>query len=87
MFIAETLLAVERIAGSALRSTPSALPAFGGSNVAARVRSLLDEPPPEPSLRLAAWSTAVGVAAALWLAADPLHHLTEHWLRLVLSLG
>ncbi len=85
--VAETLLAVERLAGSASPTTPYALPAFGGPHVEARVQSLLGDPRHDTSSRWVAWAAAAGVPALLWLAADPLHHLTEHWLRLLLRLG
>ncbi len=85
--VAEALLAVERLAGSASPATPHVLPAFGGAHVAARVRSLLDDPRREPSSPWVAWATASSVPVFLGLAADPLHHLTEHWLLRLLRLG
>jgi hypothetical protein len=83
--IAEGILAVERLAGAALSSTPPGLPAFGGCAVSRRVESLLEAEPPAPALRAACWVALVLAAAALVVTADPLHHATEHWLRLVLG--
>jgi hypothetical protein len=83
--VAEAILAVERLAGAALRSTPPGLPAFGGCAVSRRVASLLEAEPAAPALRGACWTAFVLAAAALVLAADPLHHATEHWLRILLG--
>jgi hypothetical protein len=79
--VAEAILAAERLAGGA---APGEGCAFGGSTLPERVLQLLDAEPPPPLGRLArrVW---LGVAAAAALAlADPLHHLAEHALALLL---
>lgn len=81
--VAETLLAVERLAQPAMPSALAALPAFGQSNIAARVHSLLAPPRADRAGRAGGAVAAVAILAGLWLSADPLHHLTEHWLRLI----
>lgn len=83
--VAEAILAVERIAGGAVHSTPSGLPAFGGCTVSRRVESLLEAERQRPALRAACWTAFIFAASALVLVADPLHHSVEHWLRLVLG--
>ena len=82
--VAETILAVERLAGAAVQSTPPGLLAFGQCAVSQRITSLLEDEPAAQALRAAYW-TAFVLTAALALAADPLHHATEHWLRLLLG--
>lgn len=85
--VAETILGVERLAGARAPAAVSGLPAFGGSNVAERVQSLLHEAPSRHSAAPASWA-AIGLASAsLWLSADALHHAMEHWLRVLLSFG
>jgi len=83
--VAEAILAAERLAGAAVRSTLAGLPAFGGSAVRRRIASLLEAEPAAPALLAPlriAFFLAVG---ALVLVADPLHHATEHWLHLLLG--
>ena len=82
--VAETLLAVERLSGASASSSPPGWPAFGGSSVATRVRSLLAEPPPDRSWTAASGLGAALVGGSLLLFSDSLHHWTEHWLRMVL---
>ena len=80
--VAETLVAVERLAQPATGSAMALLPAFGASDIPARVHSLLDEPPVD---RRPGWIRKLAAAIlllALFVGADPIHHLTEHWLRL-----
>lgn len=83
--VAEGILAVERLTGAVMSSTPPGLPAFGGCAVSRRVQSLVEAEPAAPALRAACWAAFVLAAAALVFSADPLHHVTEHWLRLVLG--
>ncbi|MGH0037880.1 MAG: M56 family metallopeptidase [Myxococcota bacterium] len=81
--VAETLLAAERLMASADAGLRPAVAGLGGSAVPARVRSLLDAPRPRPRNR--AGTIALGLLAALALAADPIHHGAEHlveWLLL-----
>ncbi len=81
--VAETLVAVERLAEPARPPALAALPAFGDSTIAARVHSLLEAPRVDRSWRAGRKIAAAAMLAGLWLAAEPLHHLTEHWLRLL----
>jgi Zn-dependent protease with chaperone function len=83
--VAEVILAAERLAGSAAPSTPPGLPAFGGCAVSRRIESLLEDEPAAPALRAACWTAFGLTAVALALAADRLHHATEHWLRILLG--
>lgn len=75
ILVAETILSVERLL--ALRSTrlPGPAFAFGGSNIDARVRTLL-HPPADRTPRWR-WTSRVVVALLALAAASPLHHLTE----------
>ncbi|MGH0032938.1 MAG: M56 family metallopeptidase [Myxococcota bacterium] len=84
--VAETLLAVERLLGA---RAPVASPgsAFGGSNVAARVRGLVGEPAPARLPGWVAWAAAILFAAALPAGSDALHHWTEHGIGLLLGAG
>jgi hypothetical protein len=85
LLVAETILAVERLARRPAVAAGTLACAFGESDVAPRVESLLAEPGPALRRRF-----GFGVAAALALlalgAADPLHHATEHLLRALLAL-
>ena len=81
--VAEVLVAVERLAQRASLPGRAALPAFGGSQVATRVHSLLEAPPRDRSRGVGGAVAALATLAGLWLAAEPLHHLTEHWIRLL----
>lgn len=83
--VAEAILAVERLAGATVQSTPPGLPAFGGCAVSRRIASLLEAEPAAPALRAACWAAFILTATAVVLAANPLHHATEHWLRLLLG--
>jgi hypothetical protein len=83
--VAETLLAVERLAADAPWRGCEAAPAFGGSAVPARVEGLLAELPAAGSPPALVRTAAVALAAAALLAA-PLHHWTEHALALLLRL-
>jgi beta-lactamase regulating signal transducer with metallopeptidase domain len=85
LHVAETILTVERLAGATVHPTPPELPAFGGCAVSRRVEGLLEPEREAPALRAACSTVFVLTVAALVLMADPLHHATEHWLRLVLG--
>lgn len=88
LLVAEAILAVERLVGAGVPVEVAALPAFGGSPVAERVRELLapePTPPRRASARTLASVGALGGLAALALA-DPLHHATEHLLGLLARL-
>lgn len=81
--VAETILAVERLAASA--DAGQLASAFGGSaDVAARVDALLAEPRPRPSARGALVPIAALVAVAALLS-DPLHDAIESVLSLLAS--
>jgi hypothetical protein len=84
LLVAETILAVERLA----RRRPTAPQqvfacAFGESDVAPRVEALLAEPMPAPGRR---WAPAAALVALGLAGAEPLHHATEHLLRALLAL-
>ena len=81
--VAETILAVERLLARARIPEHVALASFGGSAVEARVRSLLASAPPEPVRGSLWWLAPTALAAAVVLV-DPLHHVTEHVLGLLL---
>jgi hypothetical protein len=88
LLVAEAILAVERLLAARAPVEAAALPAFGGSPVAERVRELLAPertPPPAASTRGLAAFGALGVLTALALA-DPLHHATEHLIGLLARL-
>ena len=85
--VAETILAVERLLGAPPSPADTAVSAFGGSNVDARVRSLLAEPGRGGLPRALSWAALALAALALPLGADALHHGTEHWIRLLLGLA
>jgi Zn-dependent protease with chaperone function len=75
--VAETILAVERLAGATRAFEPIGVLAFGGSTVPERVRSLLAAAPDRTSLRpLAAFAAVIGLGFAF--GADGLHHAIEH---------
>ena len=82
--VAETILATERLMAGQARGR--SVCAFGGSAVAERVQALLHPPPPRastgPALR---WALAAALPAVVLGAADPLHHLVEHLLALILA--
>ena len=78
--VAEALLRVERLLGARRSRFVTPAMSFGGSDVDARVRHLLDPTSVAASGRR--W-TYVLAAAALLAAADPLHHLTETALGLL----
>jgi hypothetical protein len=80
--VADAIVAVERLVGSAAGPADPALLAFGGSSVGERVAALLAAPlPPHP--RWAATAAAIAAAPCAWWLADPLHHATEHLLGLL----
>jgi beta-lactamase regulating signal transducer with metallopeptidase domain len=86
LLVAETILAVERLARRHEPPAEGVLAcAFGESDVAPRVEGLLAEPAPPPR-RGVAWAAAAVVAALGLAAAGPLHHATEHLLRALLAL-
>jgi Zn-dependent protease with chaperone function len=85
--VAEAILAVERIL-SATAPARTGIVGFEGHSVAERVKALLAAEPAAPggrSIRITAACAACAVAAGLALA-DPLHHVTEHFLALVTHL-
>jgi beta-lactamase regulating signal transducer with metallopeptidase domain len=81
--VAEALLAVERASADSGELAAS-LPSFGGSDLAARVRRLVEPAPapPPPTRRLLPATVAVVTAVIL---AEPLHHVTEHVLAALLG--
>jgi hypothetical protein len=84
LLVAETILSVEKLLRR--RSAAGELAcAFGESDVAARVESLLAEPGLAPRRR-PAWVTAAAGAALCIAAAGPFHHATEHLLSRLLAL-
>jgi hypothetical protein len=84
LLVAETLLAVEKLARGWPRAGALAAP-FGESAVPRRIESLLAEPPPR-SAAGRAWLYAAAVATAVPLV-EPLHHAVEHLLSALLALG
>ncbi len=86
LHVAEAILAVERaVAGGAALAAPAGVRAFGASNVRARVESLLDAPRRAGPTARVAWAALAVLTAAAPLAADALHHWTEHWIGLLLG--
>jgi beta-lactamase regulating signal transducer with metallopeptidase domain len=81
LVVAEAILAVERLLAEDPREGPG-LASFGGSATAERIRELLAPERPAPRRRGSRLAAAALGAAAL-LAADPLHHATEHLLGLL----
>lgn len=84
--VAETLVVVERLARRGEHAASAC--AFGGSSVPDRIRNLLEPHAPAPRSSFARWARWAGwaVAAALALSvADPLHHLAEHLLGLLVG--
>jgi hypothetical protein len=84
LLVAETILGVERLlsrrgAGGELAC------AFGESDVAPRVESLLAEPQHAPRRR-PVWVTAAAAVALCIAAAEPFHHAIEHLLNTLLAL-
>ncbi|MFY3742501.1 M56 family metallopeptidase [Anaeromyxobacter sp. Red801] len=75
LLVAETIVAAER--ALALSPATGAALAFGGSDVAERVESLLERPPDAPRLRRALWAAAVAGLLAAGLLAPHVHHWTE----------
>lgn len=78
LLVADTIVQVERWCHQQRRSTPVPLPSFVGSQVVARVESLLASPQ-EPGWM---YRMMIGISMGLVLitllfAADPLHQLTE----------
>jgi hypothetical protein len=80
--VAEAILAAERLAGGAASEVACA---FGGSTVPERVLHLLEAAPPQPMGRRARRAWLAVAAAAAFALADPLHHLVEHALALLLG--
>jgi hypothetical protein len=85
LLVAETILAVEKLARRRAAGEAALACAFGESDVATRVEALLGDPVPVPRRSLA-WAVAAALAALGLAAADPLHHATEHLLRTLLAL-
>jgi Zn-dependent protease with chaperone function len=83
--VARALLAAERLLAGATPPASLAL-AFGGRALPARVAALLAEPA-APLPRGLGAAAAVTLAAALALAADPVHHAIEHLLGAILRLA
>lgn len=83
--VAETLLRVERLIRTrGLESAPLHA-ALVGSTLAARVQSLLGDPPPRTGTA-DGWGVLVALLGASVLAAAPAHHAAEHVLELVTGL-
>jgi hypothetical protein len=86
LLVAETILAVERLARRHPPASDRALAcAFGESDVPPRVEALLAAPVPAPPRRLG-WAAAAGLAALCLAAAGTLHHAVEHLLGVLLAL-
>jgi Zn-dependent protease with chaperone function len=82
--VAEAIVCVERLLATA-PATRTAIAGFDGSSVAERVRALLAAEPKAPRRGLQPFAAALLLAVGL-VAADPLHHATEHLLALVTHL-
>jgi hypothetical protein len=85
LLVAEALLAVERLAGSASTGAPDAAVGFAGSTVDARVRGLLG-PAPAATEGLAGRVALASLVLAI-VAADPMHHAVEHLLQALLRMS
>jgi Zn-dependent protease with chaperone function len=84
LLVAETILAVARLARGAVPAGPAGLAtSFAEGGAPARIEGLLAEPPAPPAGRAGWWGAAL-VGAAL-AAAEPLHHATEHLLGALLG--
>lgn len=83
--VAETILSVERLAGASAPATLLGVLAFGGCTTPERVKSLVEDELAASPLRAASWVAFALLVGGTWLVADPLHHITEHWLRLLLG--
>jgi Zn-dependent protease with chaperone function len=81
VLVAETIVAAERAAASAVPAPVPAL-AFGGGEVVHRVESLLAEPRGGGESRRVLWAVLT-VGAALAALAPEVHHLTETFLELL----
>jgi hypothetical protein len=84
LLVAETLLAVERLARGWPRAGALAA-SFGESAVPRRIESLLAEPRPRPPAGRVWLYTGAGVATTIPLI-EPLHHAVEHLLGALLGL-
>lgn len=80
VLVAETIIAAERALASA-PATEAAL-AFGGSDVAVRIESLLDAPHGTPRRCSALWAALVACLVAAGVMAPHVHHWTESLLDL-----
>jgi Zn-dependent protease with chaperone function len=86
LLVAEALLAVARLGGSARSPAPAPAPVTGFANgpVEARVRVLLGPPRPVREPAVLGWAAAFVVLA--WACANGVHHTVEHLLQLALHL-
>lgn len=80
--VADAIVAVERLFRNVTSPPWTFAPSFGGSDVAARVESLLGDRRGGESARMRRWLLALVVLAVLGSAA-PLHHATETALALI----
>lgn len=83
--VASVLLKVERLHGAPAIPLPAGAQAFTGSSVPARVEALMA--PPEARRPAAPQSAAIltALAAAVFLAAEPLHHMIEDLIHLLIG--
>lgn len=82
LLVAEALLAVARLSGSARTAAPAPLTGFADGAVEARVRGLLGPPRPVSGRGVLGWAAVFALLA--WVGADAVHHTVEHLLQLAL---